>query len=45
MGRYGRVLDCFESAIKESARELQEAGVYNAGDIAERILLARKKIL
>ena len=34
-----------EKAIKESAKELQELGFDNAGNIAERILLARKKVL
>ncbi|MBR5338121.1 MAG: HipA domain-containing protein [Lachnospiraceae bacterium] len=45
MNTYQKMLDRFESAIKESGRELQELGFHNAGDIAERILLARKKIL
>lgn len=45
MSNYHKVLDRFEYAIKESAKELQETGFGNAADIAERILLARKKIL
>lgn len=45
MSHYHTVLDQFEKAIKESAKELQELGFYNAGNIAERILLARKKVL
>lgn len=45
MNSYQRVLDGFEYAIKEAGKELQEKGFYNAGDIAERILVARKAIL
>ena len=45
MSNYRNVLDHFENALKESAKELQETGFYNACDIAERILSARKKIL
>ncbi len=30
-----------EGAIRESAKELQENGIYHAGGIAERFLLAR----
>lgn len=45
MSSYHNVLNQFENAIKEAAKELKELGFYNAGDIAERILLARKKIL
>ena len=45
MSNYRNVLDHFERAIKESAKELQETGFDNACDIAERILSARKKIL
>jgi len=42
---YHNVLNRFEGAIKESAKELSELGFYNAGNIAERILFARKRIL
>ena len=45
MSNYHKVLDRFENAIKESAEELQENGFDNAAEIAERILLARKKVL
>ena len=45
MSNYQKVMDCFESAIREAGRELKDMGFSNAGDIAERILLARKKIL
>jgi serine/threonine-protein kinase HipA len=45
MDNYNKVLDKFENAIRESGRELQEIGFGNARDIAERILLARKKII
>lgn len=45
MNNYQKILDRFENAIKESAKELQETGFANAADIAERVLLARKKIL
>ncbi len=45
MSNYHKVLDQFENAIKESAKELHETGFDNAADIAERILLARKKLL
>ncbi|MCR4839951.1 MAG: HipA domain-containing protein [Lachnospiraceae bacterium] len=45
MSSYHNVLNQFENAVKEAAKELKELGFYNAGDIAERILLARKKIL
>ena len=45
MSNYYKVLDRFENAIKESAKELQEIGFGNAGNIAERILIARKKVL
>lgn len=45
MSNYHKVLDQFENAIKESAKELHETGFDNATDIAERILLARKKLL
>ncbi|MBQ8118525.1 MAG: HipA domain-containing protein [Lachnospiraceae bacterium] len=45
MSNYHRILDQFEQAIRESAKELQEIGFENAGSIAERILLARKKVL
>lgn len=45
MDNYHKVIDCFENAIKEAGMELQETGFPNAGDMAERILLARKKIL
>lgn len=45
MNNYQRVLDKFENAIKEAGKELHEIGFDNAYDIAERILLARKKIL
>lgn len=45
MSSYHKVLDRFESAIKEAAGELQEIGFENAGNMAERILLARKKVL
>ena len=42
---YQKVLNLFEKAVKEAAEELQEIGFENAGSIAERILLARKKFL
>lgn len=45
MTNYHKVLDRFENAVKESAQELQELGFDNALDIAERIIIARKKIL
>lgn len=45
MSNYHKVLDRFENAVKESVEELKEMGFVNAGDIAERILLARKKAL
>ncbi len=45
MNNYHKVLDRFENAVKESAKELQDSGFENAADIAERILLARKAIL
>ena len=45
MSNYYKILDEFENAIKESAKELQEIGFSNAGDIAERILTARKRVL
>ena len=45
MNNYHKVLDLFENAVKESAKELQDSGFENAADIAERILLARKAIL
>lgn len=45
MNHYRGVLDCFENAIREAGKELQETGFAHAGAIAERILLARKKIL
>ena len=45
MDNYQNVLNLFENAIKESAKELQEIGFANAGSIADRILLARKNIL
>lgn len=45
MNCYQKVFDCFENAIREAGKELQENGLYNAGDIAERILRARKRIL
>ena len=45
MNNYQKVLEHFENAIKESAKELQDIGFDNAGNIAERILLARKNIL
>ena len=45
MDNYQNVLNLFEDAIKESAKELQEIGFANAGSIANRILLARKNIL
>ena len=45
MTNYHKVLDRFENAVKESAQELQELGFDNALDIAERIIMARKKVL
>lgn len=45
MSRYHYILDRFEAAINEAARELSELGFYQAGNIAERILLARKRVL
>lgn len=45
MDNYQKVLNLFENAIKESAKELQEIGFANAKGIADRILLARKNIL
>lgn len=45
LGKDQKVLDHFEKAIKESGKELQDIGFDNAGNIVERILLARKKIL
>jgi serine/threonine-protein kinase HipA len=45
MDNYYKVLDKFENAIRESGKELQEIGFGNAKDIAERILLARRKII
>ena len=45
MTNYHKVLDRFENAVKESAQELQELGFDNALDIAERIIMARKKLL
>lgn len=45
MTNYHKVLDRFENAVKESAQELQELGFDNTLDIAERIIIARKKIL
>ena len=45
MSNYHKILDRFENALKESAKELQESGFENAGSIAERILIARKRVL
>ena len=45
MTNYHKVLDRFVNAVKESAQELQELGFDNALDIAERIIMARKKVL
>lgn len=45
MSNYHKILNRFENAVKESARELQETGFGNAGSIAERILIARKNVL
>jgi len=45
MSNFHGVLDKFENALCESAKELQDTGYVNASDIAERILLARKKVL
>ena len=45
MDNYDRILNKFENAIKESSKELQDMGFEKAKDIANRILLARKKIL
>lgn len=45
MNNYQKVLEHFENAIKESGKELQDIGFDNAGNIVERILLARKNIL
>ncbi|MCR4650744.1 MAG: hypothetical protein K5662_03205 [Lachnospiraceae bacterium] len=45
MNNYHKIFDRFESALKESAKELQELGFGNAKTIAERILIARKKVL
>lgn len=45
MNSYHNVLDRFEGAIKEAAKELEELGFYHAGHIAERILMARRKVL
>ena len=44
MNNYHNILEHFEGAIKETAKELKDIGFNNAGDIAERILLARKKL-
>ena len=45
MRNYHNVIGSFENAIKESAEELQELGFHNAAVIADRILMARKKVL
>ncbi len=45
MSNYHMILNRFETAIKESAEELKASGFVNAGNIAERILTARKKLL
>ncbi|MCR5156665.1 MAG: HipA domain-containing protein [Butyrivibrio sp.] len=42
---YDEVLEGFEAALKESAKELTEIGFVNAGGICERILQSRKKML
>ena len=42
---YDEVLDRFEAALKESAKELTEIGFENAGGICERILQSRKKMI
>ncbi len=41
---YDEVLDRFESALKESAKELTDIGFESAGSICERILQSRKKM-
>ncbi|MBR3538844.1 MAG: HipA domain-containing protein [Eubacterium sp.] len=45
MRSYHNVLNHFEKAIREAAKELNELGFYNADPIAERILMARRKVL
>lgn len=45
MSNYHKMIDRFEKAIKDSAKELKELGFNNAYDIAKRILLARKRVL
>ncbi|MCR5715677.1 MAG: HipA domain-containing protein [Lachnospiraceae bacterium] len=45
MNHYDQVMDRFEVAIREAGKELQESGFTHAGKIADRILIARKKIL
>ncbi len=45
MANYYSMLDRFENAIKEASKELCDAGFKSAGDIADSILLARKKLL
>ncbi|MBE5924672.1 MAG: type II toxin-antitoxin system HipA family toxin [Lachnospiraceae bacterium] len=45
MKNYHNVLNRFENAIKETKKELMDVGFENAGHIAERILLARKKVV
>ncbi len=39
------VIDQFENAIHEASRELKDKGFVNAGTIAEKILMARRKVL
>ena len=45
MNSYNDILDKFEKAVKESAKELHEIGFSKAPDLAKRILIARKRIL
>ena len=45
MSTYQNVLDSFEKAVREAAKELKESKLMGAGDIAEKILMARKKVL
>ncbi|MBP3274227.1 MAG: type II toxin-antitoxin system HipA family toxin, partial [Butyrivibrio sp.] len=44
MDRFGKVLNHFESSLRVSAKELSDMGFKGAENIADKILMSRKKV-
>ena len=44
MDRFSKMLDCFETAIHDSVKELSDAGFTGVESLADKVLMSRKKV-